>query len=91
MKPMQILKTWMLAGLVALFLSACATSTEEEIADGAPVDGGSDSGAIVDSGSTDTGSGAEATGIDDGDSGDGMLQAWQEMEALEAEAAKLIE
>ena len=72
MKPMQILKTWMLAGLVALFLSACATSTEEEIADGAPIDGGSDSGSIVDGGSTDSSSGAEATGIDDGDSGDGM-------------------
>ena len=72
MKLMQILKTWMLAGLVAIFISACATSTEEEIADGAPVDSGTTDSGVIASGTGDgSDSGAETSGLETGDSGDG--------------------
>jgi peptidoglycan-associated lipoprotein len=71
MKPYQIIKSWMMAGLVAIFISACASSQEEI----GLVDDGTDGTdqSQVDSGATDgsTGSGADATGLDDGDSGDG--------------------
>ena len=72
MKTTQILKRWMLAGLVAIFISACAT-TQEEITtgDGAPTDGQStDGSSMTDSGSSD-GSGAETTGLEGSDGGDG--------------------
>ena len=72
MKPNNISKSWILAGMLALFVSACATTQEEmTTGDGAPADdqmlGG---GTSMDSGSS-IGSGAEATGLGDGDLGDG--------------------
>lgn len=68
MKSHKLVKSWMVAGLLAIFVSACATTQEEIIEeDGAPVDGQSTGTAIVDDGS----SGADATGLNDGDTGDG--------------------
>ncbi len=65
-------KPWMIAGLLAIFVSACASTQEEIIVDdGAPVDGQSQDGSGgvgVDDGSS---GGADATGLTDGDSGDG--------------------
>ena len=73
MKPTQILKTWMLAGVVAVFISACATTQEEiGVQDGAPVDGQyTEGGSMTDGGMTDGSSGAEATGLSGSDGGDG--------------------
>ena len=71
MKPTQILKTWMLAGVVAVFISACATTQEEiGVQDGAPVDGQSTDGGSMTDGSMSSG-GAEATGLAGSDGGDG--------------------
>jgi len=67
------IKSWLLVTLVAAFVSACA-STQEEISaggDGAPVDQSqSGSSGSVDGSSMDSG-GAEATGLDGADGGDG--------------------
>jgi peptidoglycan-associated lipoprotein len=70
MKPNQIFKSWMLACLVAVFISACATTQEEmPTGDGAPVDEQSQgSGSAVDGGD---GSGAAATGLEGAEGGDG--------------------
>jgi peptidoglycan-associated lipoprotein len=64
----QNIKTWLLAGLVALFLSACATtedSTTMTTDDGAPID--SQDGSSSMSGS-DSAGGANATGLGSADS-----------------------
>lgn len=71
MKRNQFIKSWMMAGLVAIFISACASTqdemtmdedgtmeTDQTMTDGSTTDGGTDSG-------------TEATGLDDTDSGDG--------------------
>ena len=69
MKLYELVKPWMIAGILAVFVSACATTQEEIIEDdGAPVDGQSTSTAIADDGSS---GGADATGLNDGDTGDG--------------------
>ena len=72
MKPNHISKSWILAGMLALFVSACATTQEEmTTGDGAPIDDqmlGGDSS--MESGSS-SGSGAEATGLGDGGLGEG--------------------
>ena len=70
MKLHELVKPWMIAGLLAIFVSACATTQEEMIKDdGPPVEDQSQSGtAIADDGSS---GGADATGLDDGDTGDG--------------------
>ena len=69
MKSHKLVKPWMIAGLLAIFVSACATTQEEIIEeDGAPVDGQSTGTSIVDDGSS---GGADATGLNDGDTGDG--------------------
>ncbi len=69
MNQYQIIKSWMMAILVAVFISACATSQEEmPMEDGAATDQSMTDGSGTDSG---TDSGAAATGIDDSDSGDG--------------------
>jgi peptidoglycan-associated lipoprotein len=73
MKSTQILKTWMLAALVALFMSACA-STQEEITveESEPGYGQSTgSGSMTDGGFDSGSSGAEATGLEGSDGGDG--------------------
>ena len=68
MKAHKRVKSWMIAGFLAIFVSACATTQEEIIEeDGAPVEDQSVGTSIVDDGS----SGADATGLDDGDTGDG--------------------
>lgn len=69
MKLYQLVKPWMIAAVLAIFVSACATTQEEIIEDdGAPVDDQSTSTAIVDDGSS---GGADASGLTDGDTGDG--------------------
>ena len=63
----QNLKLWLLAALLAMFLSACATTDESvtmENGDGAPVDGQAQDGSG--DGMSDTG-GAAATGLDGSD------------------------
>ena len=68
MKLYNAMKTWMIAGLVAVVVTACATTQEEMISgDGEPIDGQSQTG-IVDDG---TSGGADATGLDGADGGDG--------------------
>jgi len=68
MKRHQIIKSWMMAILVAAFISACAT-TQEEI----PTDDGATDQSTTDGSATDGGtdSGADATGLDGSDTGDG--------------------
>jgi len=63
-------KPWMIAGLLAIFLSSCASTQEEFIVeDGAPMDGQAGTGSSgIDDGSI---GGADATGLTDGDSGFG--------------------
>ena len=72
MKSNPSIKSWLLVTLVAAFVSACATTQEEMSAggDGAPFDQSqSGSSGIVDGGSS--GGGAEASGLDGADGGDG--------------------
>jgi len=59
------MKPWLIAGLVAIFVSACAT-TQEEIVDGPPID---DQTGMADDGSIS--GGADATGISDDMTDDG--------------------
>ena len=69
MKRYQIIKSWMMAALVAIFISACATSQDEMPTD---EDGAAGAGqSQTDGGATDGSSGANATGLDGSDSGDG--------------------
>ena len=69
MKLYNAMKTWMIAGLVAVVVTACATTQEEMIdGDGAPIDDQAQTG-MVDDGSS---GGADATGLDGADGGDGM-------------------
>jgi peptidoglycan-associated lipoprotein len=68
MKLYNAMKTWMIAGLVAVVVTACATTQEEMIGgDGAPIDDQAQTG-MVDDGTI---SGADATGLDGADGGDG--------------------
>jgi peptidoglycan-associated lipoprotein len=71
MRAYQLIRPWLLTGLVAIFISACASSSQEEIMaeDGAPVDDQAQVSGVTDDGSSD--GGAEATGLDSADSGDG--------------------
>ncbi len=65
MKSFNSIKPWLTAALLALFVSACATTQDEVIEeDGPPPDDQiqMDSGMVTD----DDGSGVDATGIDDG-------------------------
>ncbi|MDC1287512.1 peptidoglycan-associated lipoprotein Pal [Gammaproteobacteria bacterium] len=72
MKSIYNLKSWLLVALVAVFVSACATTQDEmpTDGDGAPIYDESQSGSstgTVDSGS----SGADASGLDGADGSDG--------------------
>ncbi len=71
MKQHQIIKSWMIAGLVGAFISACAT-TQEEMPTVDDEAAGTDQ-SQTDAGATDGGtdSGADASGLDGADSGDG--------------------
>lgn len=72
MKLYKLVKPWMIAGILTIFVSACATTQEEYIEEnGAPVDDQSSSTAIVDDGS----SGADVTGLNDGDTVDEIIIA----------------
>jgi len=95
MKRYQIIKSWMMAGLVAIFISACASSQEEmtTVEDGAT---GVDQ-SQTDGGATDGGSGADATGLDGAESGDGTaivdgapMTAAELLEQAEGELANRI-
>lgn len=81
MKLYNAMKTWMIAGLVAVVVTACATTQEEMISgDGEPIDGQSQTG-IVDDG---TSGGADATGLDGADGGDGTaIMDGAPMDAIE--------
>ncbi|MBT8436738.1 MAG: peptidoglycan-associated lipoprotein Pal [Gammaproteobacteria bacterium] len=69
MKLYNAMKTWMIAGLVAVVVTACATTQEDMMdGDGAPIDDQAQTG-MVDDGSS---GGADATGLDGADVGDGM-------------------
>lgn len=71
MKLYKLVKPWMIAGILTIFVSACATTQEEIIEDdGAPVDDQSTSTAIVDDGSS---GGADASGLNDGDTVDEII------------------
>jgi peptidoglycan-associated lipoprotein len=71
MKPNQRIKSWLLVFLVALFISACATTSEEMgTGDGAPEEGQMQEGGAIAEGGT-SGSGAEATGLEGSDGGAG--------------------
>lgn len=68
MKLYNAMKKWMIVGLVAVVVTACATTQEEIISgDGEPIDGQSQTG-MVDDG---TSGGADVTGLDGTDGGDG--------------------
>lgn len=92
MKSNINIKSWLLAGLLALFVSACATTQEEVLEDGPPADDqmqGDDS-VIMDEGA----GGADATGIDGGDDGDtsaivddGPMNAMEMLEQTEGALA----
>ena len=70
MKLYELVKPWMIAGLLAIFVSACATTQEEFIEeDGAPVDDQTTDILIVEDGS----GGADATGLNDGDTGTDII------------------
>jgi len=70
MKQYQIIKSWMMAILVAVFISACATTQDEmPVEDGAATDQSMTDGSSGTDGGTD--SGASATGLDGSDTGDG--------------------
>lgn len=56
MKMYKIVKPWMIVGLMSIVISACATTQEEILEDGAPVEDQSQTG-------------VDATGIDDSDTG----------------------
>ena len=67
MKPANTTRAWLVAAFLAIFLSACATTQEEVIEDGAPAGDQSQGGATVSGDGTD--GGASASGISDGDDG----------------------
>jgi len=77
----NLVKPWMIAGLLAVFAASCASTQEEFIVeeDGAPVDGQAQTGSVGDGSS----GGADATGLADGDFGDGT--AMNALETLEQE------
>jgi peptidoglycan-associated lipoprotein len=70
MKLYKLVKPWMIAGILTIFVSACATTQEEYIEeDGAPVDDQTTDIIIVEDGS----GGADATGLNDGDTVDEII------------------
>jgi peptidoglycan-associated lipoprotein len=81
MKLYNAMKIWMIAGLVAVVVTACATTQEEMISgDGEPIDGQSQT-SVVDDG---TSGGADATGLDGADGGDGTaIMDGAPMDAIE--------
>ena len=72
MKPNQLIKSWMLAGLLAIFISACAT-TQEEMGpeDGPPTDDQMQQQDDATMSGVDSSGGAETSGLEGADSGVG--------------------
>jgi peptidoglycan-associated lipoprotein len=70
MKQENLLKPWLLAGFLTLFISACASTQEELMEDGPPPEDQTqmDGGVIIDDGT----GGADASGIDGADDGSTM-------------------
>ncbi|TNF87232.1 MAG: peptidoglycan-associated lipoprotein Pal [Gammaproteobacteria bacterium] len=60
MKRNEMFKSWLLAGLLALFITACATTQEEITEDGPPPEDETQMGTGV---VTDDGTGVDATGV----------------------------
>jgi len=84
----QNIKSWLLAALVAMFLSACAT-TDETIStegDGAPMDGQAQDGSSSGTTGGDSAGGAAATGLYGSDGGDGTAIADDSSRAMSATA-----
>lgn len=70
MNTISLIKPWMIAAVLAVFVSACASTQEEVIEDGPPTD----EQMQMDGGSSgDTSGGAATSGIDSG--GDGSMSA----------------
>ena len=87
MKPLTNTRTWLVAAMLAVFLSACATTQEEMIDEGAA--GGADQGQIDGGSMTDdgsAGSGAAASGIAGGD--DASVSAIGDDSAMSMSAAE---
>ncbi len=85
------IRSWLLAGFLALFISACATTQDEVLEDGPPPDDQIQDGTGV---ITDDGSGADTSGIDGGDDGgataiadDGPMTALDLLEETEGALA----
>ena len=95
MKPNKTLMPWMTTTLIAIFLSACAT-TKTEPMDGPPVDDGQ---IQSQTGTTGDGSlsGADATGLDGSDTGgvtaigdDSAMSAMERLEQTEGDLSNRI-
>ena len=92
MNTTTLLRRWLLAGLLTIFISACATTQEDLGETDGPPDDGSSQGQLDGSQGGDSGS-VDASGIDDGSGGaatsivdDSQLSA---REALEQSAGVL--
>ena len=81
MKTNTFCKSWMIAAVLALFVSACATTQEEVIQDGPPFDDQSQSGGSMTGG--DTTDGASASGLEGSGDGGATAIAGGEMSAAE--------
>jgi peptidoglycan-associated lipoprotein len=64
MNTTSVYKSWMLAAVLAVFVSACATTQDEIIEDGPPLDGQSQTDGTMTGG--DTSGGASASGVEGG-------------------------
>jgi peptidoglycan-associated lipoprotein len=81
MNTTTLIKTWTIAAVLAVFVSACATTQEEVIEDGPPVDDQSQ----MDGGTSgsDTSGGVSAIGVDGGDDSGASAIAGGDMSAME--------
>jgi len=81
MNTFNLIKPWMIAAVLAVFVSACASTQEEVVEDGPPtgdqsqMDGGASGG--------DTGGGASTSGIGSGDDSGATAIAGGDMSAME--------
>jgi len=80
MKTSNFIKPWMIAAVLAAFVSACATTQEEIIEDGPPTDGQSQ---VEGSSSGSDSSAAAASGVESGGSSGATAIAGGEMSAME--------
>jgi len=71
MKIFHICKPWMIAAVLAVFVSACATTQDEVLEDGPPI--GEQSQVEGGTGGAETGGGAMTSGVEEG--GEGSMSA----------------